>query len=126
MSNNSCKDVEYVFDTPFNKWNSPKPGICLQGKCQNKKCNAFDSIVNHNVGFGVYCFGGYGISCPICNTNINPSICWLNDCKWKYLTQQSKENPFVSKWIDTKNKFVKFDKSSNNNYLVLMVIANES
>lgn len=71
------------------QWHMAKPGLCIEGYCNNTACEAHGQRVIHNAGFGHFDIilqkSSSGCKCPCCNHSIKPFTAAFNNCEWKYI-----------------------------------------
>ena len=72
------------------KWRIAKSGLCVEGKCITKECNANGKMVIINMGFCSFSLpeDAYMCKCPLCNENVQPVTCGFNNCRWKWAGQK--------------------------------------
>ena len=68
------------------KWRKADPGLCVEGKCINKNCEANGNMVIVNMGFESFSLPEdvYKCKCPLCSKNVTPVTCAFNNCRWKW------------------------------------------
>ncbi|CAF3916912.1 unnamed protein product [Rotaria sp. Silwood1] len=80
--------VEIPFVTSAPEWRLAEKGLCLEGKCENKKCKAFNQMVVINMNMGIFDYfqdmTPLNTKCPICQTEVNVITCALNNCEWRW------------------------------------------
>lgn len=80
------------------EWQITKPGLCLEGICNNKNCRAYHSHVIMNISTpAIYKFGTMSeeISCPICHTLVTPISISFNNTEWRFIgLKKNKNNKF--------------------------------
>ncbi|KAJ3425350.1 hypothetical protein M0812_27788 [Anaeramoeba flamelloides] len=98
VSNNEGK-IKRQWSQSAPEWRITKKGFCLEGKCSNKKCEAYDHNVIMNLGFGAFnIFSDQVIEkckCPICKTLVESSNCGFNNCQWLFQGSFIKNNELV-------------------------------
>ena len=111
------------------RWRTAKPGLCLEGKCSNIKCEAYNHTVIINMGVPiVFKLGMPTINkltnCPICDFYVKSITCAFNNCDFRYFaiketkTGLSKEK---SEWKKVDNKYHRFDESYQDSYESLVI-----
>ena len=62
-------------------------GLCLEGKCQNKNCKAYNNWVIINKGIGTYdiVYDQHENQCPICYTYVKTEKCAFTTCQYSYV-----------------------------------------
>jgi len=69
------------------KWRRVSPGLCLEGRCTNDGCQAYNEMVIVNMGyrrFDLLVDPVDGIKCPMCRKCVKPITCAFNNCWWKF------------------------------------------
>ncbi|CAF0824106.1 unnamed protein product [Brachionus calyciflorus] len=98
------------------EWRKIKPGLCLEGKCQNSDCIAYEQMVIMNLGVPlIYNLGkpdyNHLTICPICKFYVKPLTCGFFKCKWRFrgLVQSQLGSERVgSHWKITEDEYVRF------------------
>ena len=96
-------------------WRIVSPGLCLEGLCRNKECDAFSHYVIMNMGKNVcYDIGlpNDKTKCPICWKYVKPITCAFNDCKFRYVGIKNTPNGLErvkSDWKECDNNYYRFD-----------------
>ncbi|KAJ6235108.1 polyubiquitin-like [Anaeramoeba flamelloides] len=98
VSNNEGK-IKRQWSKSAPDWRIAKKGLSLEGKCPNKKCEAYDHNVIMNLGFGAFNIFSDQIiekcKCPICETPVESSNCGFNNCQWLFQGSFIKNNELV-------------------------------
>lgn len=112
---------EWSSDAP--KWRIASKGLCLEGKCKNRQCKAFDKMVVINMGVPIsYKIGMPGqkkTNCPICNTHVNIETCAFNECSFRYIGVMNTDNGPVrhkSEWKQISGSYYRFDETNKSNW----------
>lgn len=106
------------------------PGLCIEGKCKNKKCPAENCrvISNHRFGqFDLILDGPTVVECPVCYRSFEPITCAFNRCQWRWKgvkTQEQQEHTKKKKkkntepepepeqeWNHVGSKYLRFNES---------------
>lgn len=69
------------------KWRQAAPGLCVEGECTTKGCDAYGRSVIVNWGIGKeFSLGrdSHLLKCPICERHVKPATCAFNRCDWNY------------------------------------------
>ena len=68
-------------------WRVARPGLCLEGVCQNEKCSANGEhvIMNHSYCEFDLIEDRRKCECPICHKQVIPTTCGFNNCRWKWV-----------------------------------------
>jgi len=68
-------------------WRNASPGLCLEGVCLNPQCEAYEHKVIINRGMGKFTVVNNSIiitaKCPLCSTNVQPTVCAFYQCSWR-------------------------------------------
>jgi len=69
------------------RWRMARPGLCLDGVCQNEKCPANGKHVIMNHGYCEFDLieDRHTCKCPICYKQVIPTTCGFNNCQWKWV-----------------------------------------
>ena len=101
-------------------WRIAKPGLCLEGRCSNSSCKAFNNMVIMNIGLPiVYQLGMIGqkpTNCPICNQYVKPITCGFNNCEWRYIGLKETKNGIErveSDWQKVPDEYHRFNDDEN-------------
>jgi len=106
------------------KWRSAAKGLCIEGKCKNSECQAFDKMVIVNMRFGVFdvIMDQYKTKCPVCGEHVKPITAGFNNCKYRWtgikVPKSEQEPPLTcmeKKFISVRNKYLRFDESDKSN-----------
>ena len=103
------------------KWNSKAPGwrivrkqgLCIEGKCENDKCQAFGKMVIMN--FGICKFNLLKQSdkcvCPMCDSNVTPIKPAFNNCFYRITARKMGETALFQKpWTNVGDAYTTFDE----------------
>ncbi len=65
-------------------WRYATKGLNVEGKCVNKSCRAFDSMVIYKFGEGVFDLENDAelVKCPLCSQSVIPVTCGFSSCHW--------------------------------------------
>ncbi|CAF3024999.1 unnamed protein product [Rotaria sp. Silwood2] len=70
------------------KWRKAAPGICLEGKCNNSSCDAYQKAVIINIGLRKFDYlqdiTKDTSKCPMCSKYVEPITCAFNNCYWRW------------------------------------------
>jgi hypothetical protein len=105
-----------------------RPGICLEGKCCNIECKAFDSNVIVPIGLNqkinIVCdINENNSKCPLCNQYIEPILFGFNNCYWRWSGIKQEQNgqaPIVyslTEWKRADNAYHYFEPDSTANVI---------
>ncbi|CAF1291600.1 unnamed protein product [Rotaria sordida] len=77
-------------------WRRTRCGLCLEGKCTNSQCKAYNKTVIMPIGYKKFdvlldCDETTTI-CPICKTFVQPSSCGFNNCWWRFEGRKQEAN----------------------------------
>ena len=95
-------------------WRRARSGLCLEGLCNNKKCEAYSQYVIMNMGSVCYDIGlpNDKTKCPICDEYVKPITCAFNNCKFRYVGIKNTPNGLDrvrSDWKECDNNYYRFD-----------------
>ena len=96
-------------------WRIVSTGLCLEGLCRNKECEAFSHFVIMNMGANI-CYD-IGLPndktyCPICWKYVKPITCAFNKCKYRYVGIKRTSNGLErvkSDWKECDDNYYRFD-----------------
>ncbi len=72
-------------------WRQAQPGLCIEGVCTTRSCNAYNKSVIHNWGINkeFNLFDNLScVKCPLCGIRVDPQTCAFNRCDWKFRGKQ--------------------------------------
>mmetsp|Transcript_10183 Transcript_10183/g.8729 ORF Transcript_10183/g.8729 Transcript_10183/m.8729 type:complete len:100 (+) Transcript_10183:1234-1533(+) len=84
---NQDKAKTHQWSTSAPKWRyATADGLCLEGKCTNKSCEAFGKYVIINKGTGCYdlIYDEHSNKCPMCSQYVKATKCAFNNCTYRY------------------------------------------
>ena len=107
------------------KWNRRAPkrrmareGLCLEGKCENEECEAYNQMVVINMGD--VCTFRLGLNhtrpetnCPICDEHVKPVTCGFNNCQYRYISIKETKDSTVyekSNWKEVGDTYLRFNE----------------
>lgn len=105
-----------------NQWSNTAPpwrvvskGLCLEGKCTNYNCEAYDKTIISKFGLGTFDFSYEEdvnqVKCPMCRRNVKPIICGLNNCQWKYIGKKPDSDEILSgEWEELGDEYTRFEE----------------
>jgi hypothetical protein len=110
-------------------WRIAKMGLCLEGKCTNEKCEAYNSTVIINMGVPVIFKLGLPsakqpTNCPICQKYVKPITCAFNNCEYRYIAIKETINGLEkvkSDWKNIDNSYHRFDENKKADYSSLVI-----
>lgn len=118
------KGIEYKKDENAPDWRIVSNGLCLEGKCKNKNCEAFNNFVIINMG--VPCIFKLGLptekqptQCPMCKKHVKAVNCGFYKCEFRYIAIMETDEGKVKKeseWKDIKDEYYTFDEQESLNY----------
>lgn len=111
------------------KWRIAKMGLCLEGKCKNTWCKAFNRTVIINMGVPIIFKLGLPTidkptNCPICDEYVKPLTCAFNNCQYRYLSVGDANDgvkKIKSDWVQVENNYNRFDESKQISYKSLVI-----
>ncbi|KAL7561702.1 hypothetical protein ACA910_016464 [Epithemia clementina (nom. ined.)] len=98
-------------------WRGVSPGLCLEGRCQNPSCPAYNKMVICNMGFQdvnlVTEQPKVDCCCPKCNEDLKPIKAGFNKCLWKLtaVKKSSPESVFQRPWERAANAYTTYDEA---------------
>ncbi|CAF1270002.1 unnamed protein product [Adineta steineri] len=106
------------WSTTAPRWRRARRGLCLEGLCENKKCEAYNSTVIMPVGYkkvDMLDKSLYTITkCPICKEYVTPVTCGFNNCWWRYEGMQNCKNgppkQCSGDWTEVGNAYHRFNE----------------
>jgi hypothetical protein len=69
-------------------WRTVAPGVCMEGKCMNANCDAFERMVIETLGFGEFSCNRQ-IRCPACDTLCPAVTTGFFQCHWSFAGQKA-------------------------------------
>lgn len=105
------------------RWRRSIRGLCLEGKCLNPACEAFNQYVIMRIGYKMFNIlldaDENTTVCPICRKFVEPIKCAFNNCWWrfegiKHAPPGSGKPPekLSSKWSEVGDAYHYFDETS--------------
>ncbi|CAF2893436.1 unnamed protein product [Rotaria sp. Silwood2] len=77
------KKIEWSSEAP--PWRTANVGLCLEGKCKNSSCKAFNCSVIINKAMGTFDFiNSKNTTCPQCHAHVDVLTCAFNNCQWRW------------------------------------------
>ncbi|CAM9319374.1 unnamed protein product [Pylaiella littoralis] len=89
-NSDAMKKIKFSNDAP--SWRTAAPGLCLEGRCTNRGCEAHGMMVilnNHFQDFDL--MRGSPKPCPECQRDVTPITCAFNNCVWSYKGKKTGE-----------------------------------
>jgi len=121
------KIFDWSKDAP--DWRYASKGLCLEGKCSNKVCKAFNKMVIINMGDK--CIfklnknrGRQPTNCPMCGIHVIPLTCGFNNCSYRYISIRESNSGLVrtkSAWKKIEDIYYRFDENESVEYLHLLI-----
>jgi hypothetical protein len=96
-------------------WRRAELGLNVEGKCENRTCQAYGRMVIMNMRFGTFdlLYDRDRCKCPICFNAVVPVTCAFNNCLWRFTgSKASERSPVKGKWREVGNKYCRFDDSA--------------
>lgn len=116
------------------KWRVAFAGLCLEGKCRNKFCEAYEKMVVMNMGvpiiYHLYMPNQKPTNCPLCHEYVKPETCAFNNCKWRYVGIREYGNDKFKRvpsgderniWNEVDNEYYRFEGFNNESWLNLVL-----
>lgn len=111
----------YEWNSSAPDWRIAKKGLCLEGKCTNSKCKAFNQMVIYNLGYETFDLCGNSATtknsatCPMCHKGIDVIKPGFNNCLYRIegLKTNSHENnvQYVKPWTEVGNHYMTYDEA---------------
>jgi hypothetical protein len=118
--NNTSALQRLTWSATAPNWRIARPGICLEGKCNNRNCEAYEDLVVINLGIRRFDFLGENneaiLKCPACFEYVGPTTCAFNNCYWRYegRIQDDINTPpksVLADWKHADNAYHRFNES---------------
>lgn len=104
-------------------WLIAYPGLCLEGICKNKACDAVGKKVIMSMGYREFDIvkdtSKKTTVCPMCKSFVNPTTCAFNRCWWRYEgikqvdESEAPEDVPPSSWRHADNAYHYFDETES-------------
>lgn len=103
-------------------WRMAPPGLCLEGICGNRDCDAFKQQVIIGIGYGKFDLVNDSdettMQCPICEQYVEPKTCGFNNCWWRFEGKKSEHGKAPkackSDWQGADDAYHYFEDANNN------------
>ncbi|CAM9319448.1 unnamed protein product [Pylaiella littoralis] len=106
-------------------WRTAAPGLCLEGWCTNRGCQARGQMVilnNHFEDFDLIC--GTSKPCPECQRGVTPITCAFNNCVWSYKGKKAGDmHVLTGPWTEVGDRYHRFNESSGVEWERLLIQA---
>ena len=122
-----AKKFSFTYHGP--DWRKVRPGLCLEGLCNNERCVALGKMVIINMG--TECIfklnknrSRQATNCPICEKHVEPLTCAFNDCQYRYISMTESENGMIrnkSEWNKIEDIYYRFDENESIAYSLLLI-----
>ena len=112
-------------------WRRANQGLCIEGKCRNRRCEAYGHMVIMNKGFTEFDLinDGHTCQCPMCEKPVIPVTCGFNNCEWKVIGRKVEKlgqppKMFRTKWKSAGDAYERFspDKNGKVHFLDLKIL----
>ena len=114
-------------------WRIAYPGLCIEGECANRMCEAYGHMVIMNKGWTEFDLinDSHLCKCPICKERVVPITCGFNNCKWKIIARKvelGKPQMFKTDWksVGDLYKYYSPEKSGEANFVALKIICRKT
>ncbi|CAM9581407.1 unnamed protein product [Scytosiphon promiscuus] len=109
-------------------WRCVDLGLCLEGRCTNRGCEAYDKAVIMNHGFDDYDLIRSSQEkdkhCPQCNKVVSPTTCAFTSCMWRYKGKKAGEtNVLVGQWQEAGDSYHRFKEGKGVEWERLLIQA---
>ncbi len=109
------------------KWRTAKIGLCLEGKCTNKQCEAYNNNVIINMGVPIMFKLGMPTAnnptiCPICK--LKATTCAFNNCDYRYIAIKESYTGLEKincEWKTVGDNYYLFDDNKKTEYVSLVI-----
>ena len=105
----------YEWNSSAPDWRIAEEGLCLEGKCTNRKCKAFNKMVIYNHGYETFDLCEKSATCPMCYKGIDVIKPGLNNCLYRIegLKANSHENnvQYVKPWTEVGDHYMTYDEA---------------
>ncbi len=97
------------------KWRIARPGLCLEGICKNRKCNAYEQMVVMNFDYdNIDLIGDPKIldrcKCPICKGRVTPLAPAFNNCFYRIAARKTDSTALFQKpWTRCDDSYYTYD-----------------
>ncbi|CAF1341140.1 unnamed protein product [Adineta steineri] len=89
--NQALKRIGWSTTAP--RWQQARHGLCIEGVCKNKECEAYYCTVIMPIGYKKVDMLDDSLDemtkCPVCKKYVTPITCAFNNCWWRYDGKQS-------------------------------------
>lgn len=117
LSSNKTQTLQWSDSAPM--WRTAKAGLCLEGICKNRGCEAFKRMVIVPLGMGAFDFildQKKLCQCPVCGACVKPITAAFSNCKyrWAGIKVDNDGSPKTCKEEDFKDvgdEYLRFDES---------------
>jgi hypothetical protein len=114
---NGYKRVQWSISAP--KWRRTVRGMCLEGFCENEKCEAYRQRVIIGIGMREFDLlvdpSPSTTPCPMCKQYVEPTTCGFNNCQWRWqgIKQIPRQPPMPlsGDWQPADNAYHYFDQT---------------
>ena len=111
------------------KWRIVSAGLTLEGRCENRECEAEGCQVLMNQGMGNFDITQDKCSCPICREEVKAFTCGFSNCKYKFVGQKADGTIVHEKdWTSVGDEFNRFnrEKSGTTSWKTLVCVSRQS
>ena len=122
---------EFKFSRSAPRWRAAKPGLCLEGKCTNKYCDAYGRMVIMNKGRADFDLinDAHTCRCPMCSGHVVSDTCAFNNCEYRFVGRKmdnltKRPEMFRTEWKSAGNVYTHFSPEQNSmaNFLDLKIL----
>ena len=114
-------------------WRRASPGLCIEGKCTNRMCEANDQWVIMNQDYTDFDLinDSHLCKCPMCRKGVVPVTCAFNNCEWKFIGRKVElgkpPQMFKTDWKSVGDSYTRFspEKSGKANFLDLKILCRQ-
>lgn len=85
MADSGLEKLPFSTSTSIPKWRLISPGLCLEGICDNRQCQAHGQKVYCSAGFTTLNLvkDTWRVKCPACRHMFDATSVAFNNCEWK-------------------------------------------
>jgi hypothetical protein len=118
------------------RWRIAEGGLCLEGKCLNASCVAYQQQVIINIGYKQFDVltdaNAQTSKCPVCLKYVEPATCGFTQCLWRWwgIKKPGSGLPPVElppcHWKEVVDDYVRFDEQRSGSVIWLKLILEAS
>ena len=109
-----------AWSTKAPRWRRARPGMCVEGKCDNKGCDACEHMVVIPLGYKNFDLirdrTEEITKCPLCKQFVEITTCAFNNCFWRFTgTQEVARRPPIKlskDWTKADDAYHRFNENN--------------